>query len=56
LVQFAPDQTPGLKFIDMQDELSGLLGGWRVDLVTEKFLSPRIRPSVLQSAVVVYEE
>jgi uncharacterized protein len=56
LVQFSPGRTPGLAFIDMQDELSGLLGGRAVDLVTEKFLNPRIRPSVLQSAVVVYEE
>jgi uncharacterized protein len=56
LVQFVSGRTPGLEFIDMQDELSGLFGGRQVDLVTEKFLNPRIRQSVLQSAVVVYEE
>ena len=56
LVQFMPGSVPGLKLIDMQDELSELLGGRRVDMVTEKFLNRRIRDAVLRSAVVVYEE
>ena len=56
LAEFAPGHTPGLAFIDMQDELSALLGKHQVDLVTEKFLHHRIRQSVLQSAVVLYEE
>lgn len=56
LVEFSPGLVPGLKLIDMQDELSALLGGRAVDLVTAKFLNRRIRDSVLQAAMVVYEE
>ena len=56
LVTFAPGKTPGLALIDMQDELSALLGHRPVDLLTEKFLNPRLRTSVLDSAVVLYEE
>lgn len=56
LVDFAHGQTPGLRLIDMQDELSDLFGGRKVDLVTEKFLNHRLRQPVLESAVVLYEE
>jgi hypothetical protein len=56
LVEFEPGQTPGYEFIDMQDELSKLLGGRNVDLVTQKFLNWRIRPQVLSQAKVVYAE
>ncbi|HVT81443.1 MAG TPA: nucleotidyltransferase domain-containing protein [Phycisphaerae bacterium] len=56
LVDFAPGHVPGLAFIDMQDELAELFGGRRIDLITEKFLNRRIRQSVLDSAVVIYEE
>ena len=45
LIEFEPGKTPGLDFIDIQQELSGLLGGQRVDLLTPKFLkSPGSRP------------
>jgi predicted nucleotidyltransferase len=47
LVEFEPGHTPGLALIRMQDELSFLLGGHKVDLVTPKFLHPRIRERVL---------
>ncbi len=56
LVEFHPGRTPGLALIDIEDELSGLLGGRHVDLVTPKFLNRRIRVPVLESAVVLYEE
>jgi predicted nucleotidyltransferase len=56
LVEFIPGHTPGLDFIDMQDELSNLLGRPKVDLVTEKFLNPRIRDAVRNQAQVIYEE
>ena len=56
LVTFAPGHVPGLQLIDMEDELSILLGGRRVDLVTDKFINRRIRDAVLDSASVVYEE
>ena len=55
LVEFERGHTPGLALIDMQDELSALFDGRPVDLVTEKFLNRRIRQSVLEKAMAVYE-
>jgi predicted nucleotidyltransferase len=52
LVEFEPGRTPGLAFIDIQAELSGLLGR-RVDLNTPQFLSPRIRARVQAEAEVL---
>jgi len=54
LVEFEPGHVPGLRFIRLQDELSVLFGGRRVDLVTPKFLNHRIRDVVLRSAEVQY--
>lgn len=54
LVEFEEGHTPGLDFIDIQDELSKLLGGREVDLVTPKFLNHRIRDRVLKEARVAY--
>ena len=54
LVDFELDHVPGLRFIDIQEELSSLFGGRRVDLVTRKALHRRILPQVLQSAEVQY--
>jgi predicted nucleotidyltransferase len=54
LVEFEPGQVPGLKFISMQRELSGLFNGRRVDLVTPKFLNARSRDHVLNSAEPLY--
>ena len=54
LVEFEEGHTPGLNFIDIQDDLSKLLGGREVDLVTPKFLNHRIRNRILQEARVAY--
>jgi len=54
LVEFEPGRVPGLAFVRMQDELSALLGGRKVDLVTQKFPHPRIREQVLTEAQVQY--
>ena len=54
LVEFEEGHTPGLAFIDIQDELSKLLGGREIDLVTPKFLNDRIKDRVLKEASVVY--
>lgn len=54
LVEFEPDHVPGLALIRMQDELSALFGGREVDLVTPKFLHPRIRERVLADMEVQY--
>jgi predicted nucleotidyltransferase len=54
LVEFQPGHVPGLKFVSIERELSGLLHGRRVDMVTAKFLNPRIRDEVLGSAEPLY--
>jgi predicted nucleotidyltransferase len=54
LVEFQPDHVPGLNFVSMERELSGLLQGRRVDLVTPKFLNVRIREQVLREAEPLY--
>ena len=54
LVEFEEGHTPGLAFIDIQDELSKLLGGREIDLVTPKFLNDRIKDRVLKEVSVVY--
>src|SRR5438132_328733 len=54
LVEFQPGHVPGLDFVSIEREFSGLLQGRRVDMVTPKFLNPRIREQVLTSAEPVY--
>jgi uncharacterized protein len=54
LVEFDPEQTPGLKFFALQRELSELLGRV-VDLNTAADLSPYFRDQVLAEAEVVYD-
>jgi uncharacterized protein len=54
LVEFEDGKTPGFAFFGMQDELSELLGR-RVDLNTEKSLSPYFKKRVLRSLMVLYE-
>jgi len=57
-VQFGPQRV--LHGIDLQIQrgqtVSRLLGGHRVDLVSEKYLNPRLRGRVLASAEVQYAE
>ena len=54
LVEFLPGHVPGLRFVTIERELSGLLRGRRVDLVTPKFLNRRIRDQVLRFAEPLY--
>jgi uncharacterized protein len=56
LVEFEPGHIPGLKLIRIQEELSSILGGRKVDLVTPKFLNRRIRESVMKEAEVHYAQ
>ncbi len=56
LLEFAPGHTPGLEIVDIEDELSGLLGGRRVDLVNPKYLNRRLKDRVLAEAEVQYAE
>jgi len=54
LVQFESGHTPGLAIVDVEEELSLLLGGHKVDLILEDSLNRRIRRRVLQEAQVQY--
>ncbi len=57
LVEFEPEHVPGfLGLHEMEQELSGLLAGRPVDLVTPKSLNPRIRERVLAQAQVQYAQ
>lgn len=55
LVDFEPGHTPGWAFVEIQDELSELLGR-EVDLHTIRSLSPHFRDAVLAEAQVGYEQ
>ena len=54
LVEFQSGHVPGFKFVTIERELSALLHGRRVDMVTAKFLNARIRAQVLSSAEPLY--
>ena len=57
LVEFKTDHSPGfIGLYQIESELSSLLGNRKLDLVTEKFLSPRIRQIILEEAQVQYAE
>ena len=57
LVEFEPNDGPGfIGLMKMEKELSLLLDGRKVDLVTEKFLNHRIRDRVLADAEIQYAE
>ena len=56
LVAFEPGRQVGLRIIDMEEELSKMPGGRRVNIVSEKYLNRRLRNRVLASAEVEYAE
>jgi hypothetical protein len=56
LVEFEPGHTVGFEILDIEEELSRLFGGHRVDIVEEKYLNRWLRGRVLASAEVQYGE
>lgn len=57
LVEFDPAHVPGfIRLFQLEQELSRLLGGRRIDLVTPKFLNVRIRDRIVAGAEVQYAE
>lgn len=55
LVEFEPGHGPGfLRLFEIEEELSKLFGGRKIDMVTEKFLNRQIRDKVLAQAEVHY--
>lgn len=57
LVEFRPQEQVGFfRLADIEEELSGLLGGRKVDVHTPLDLSRYFRDEVVQGAMVVYGE
>jgi uncharacterized protein len=49
LVEFQAGHVPGFNFVSIEREVSGLMHGRRVEMVTPQFLNPHIRDQVLMS-------
>lgn len=56
LVEFHPGKVIGWKIIEIEDELSAILGGRKVDLVRTNALYHRLKDRILSSSQVQYEE
>ena len=56
LIEFESGHVPGFAIVDIEEELSRILGGRRVDLVNPKYLNRRLKDRVLASAEVQYAE
>jgi len=56
LVEFEPEHPVGWNIIDIEEELSRLFGGHKVDMVQEKYLNRWLRGRILASAEVQYAE
>ncbi len=56
LVVYEPGVPVGFRVFDMEEELSRLWGGRRVDIVNEKYLNPHLRDRILGEAQVQYAE
>jgi predicted nucleotidyltransferase len=57
LVEFEPGRTPGFfRLFEMEEELSTLFGGRRVEIKTPEDLSPYFRDDVLREMRVEYAQ
>lgn len=56
LIEFEQGFTPGFGIVDVEEELSSILGGRKADIVNPKYLNRRIRDRVLSTAEAVYEK
>jgi predicted nucleotidyltransferase len=56
LVEFEPGHTPGFAIIRIEEELSAILGGHKVDMVNPKYLNRRLKDRILTSAEVQYAQ
>jgi len=56
LVEFVPGHTPGWDIVDIEEDLSALFRGRKVDIVNPKYLNRRLRDRVLSEAEVLYAE
>jgi uncharacterized protein len=56
LVLFEPGYVIGLQIIEMEQELSTILGGHKIDIINEKYTNPRLRNQIIESAEVQYAQ
>lgn len=57
LIEFGPEAHPGMVGMqEMEQELSDMYGGRRIDLLNPKYLNRRIRDRMLQEAEVLFAE
>ena len=54
LVQYDPHHPVGFRIFEMEQELSRMFGGHKVDIVNEKYLNRRLRQSILRDTQVLY--
>ena len=56
LVEFEPGHTPGWNVYDIEQELSQLCGGRRIDMVNPKYINRWLKDIVLTTAEPAYGE
>jgi len=57
LIEFDPEHRPGIVGShQVEEELSRLYGGHRIDLLNPKYLNQRLRDRLLQEAEVLFAE
>jgi hypothetical protein len=56
LVEFEPGHAVGFDILDIEEELSRLFSGHKVDIVQERYLNRWLRGRVLATAEVQYAE
>ena len=56
LVLFEPGYVVGFRIIEMEQELSTILGGHKIDIINEKYINPRLRTQIIESAEVQYAQ
>jgi predicted nucleotidyltransferase len=56
LVEYGPNRPVGFAILDMEEDLSKLLGGRRVDVIPTKYLNRRLRERVLAEAETLHAE
>jgi len=56
LVEFEPGHTPGLDVYDIEQELSRLCGGRRIDMVNPKYINRWVKDEVLKTAELAYAQ
>jgi uncharacterized protein len=54
LYEFEEGHVPGLDFVRIVDELSALLGGRKVDMVSYQYINDHLRDHILSEAQIQY--